>query len=51
VVEGGQEIITRIETQGYEWIKYELGIDIEKEDSEMNKTSIGVCATKEMIKK
>jgi Fe-S cluster assembly ATP-binding protein len=51
VVEGGKEIITRIETQGYEWIKYELGIDIEKEDSEMNKTSIGVCATKEMIKK
>ncbi|MDD6302142.1 MAG: Fe-S cluster assembly ATPase SufC [Bacillales bacterium] len=50
-VEGGNEIIERIETQGYEWIKYELGIEIEKDDVAMNKTSIGVCATKEIIKK
>ena len=49
-VEGGKEIIDRIDTQGYEWIKYELGIEIEKEDNSMNKTSIGVCATRETTK-
>ena len=49
-VEGGKEIIDRIDTQGYEWIKYELGIEIEKEDNSMNKTSIGVCATREATK-
>lgn len=50
-VEGGMEIINRIDTQGYEWIKYELGIEIEKEDVAMNKQSIGVCATKELVSK
>ncbi len=50
-VEGDASIIERIETQGYEWIKYELGIEIEKEDVAMNKTSIGTCATKEIISK
>ena len=49
-VEGGKEIIDRIDTQGYEWTKYELGIEIEKEDNSMNKTSIGVCATREATK-
>lgn len=43
---GGPEIIKRIDTEGYEWIKKELGIEIEKPQSEMSKTSIGVCATK-----
>ncbi len=50
-VEGEPSIIERIETEGYEWIKYELGIEIEKEDVAMNKTSIGTCATKEIISK
>lgn len=50
-VEGDPSIIERIETEGYEWIKYELGIEIEKEDVAMNKTSIGTCATKEIISK
>ncbi len=50
-VEGGMDIVNKIETQGYEWIKYELGIEIEKEDKPMNKQSIGVCATKEVISK
>lgn len=49
-VEGGPEIIQKIDTQGYEWIKTELGIDIEKEDPIMSSVSIGVCATKEAIK-
>jgi len=49
-VEGGPEIIQKIDTQGYEWIKTELGIDIEKEDPTMSSVSIGVCATKEAIR-
>jgi Fe-S cluster assembly ATP-binding protein len=48
-VEGNMDIINKIETQGYEWIKYELGIEIEKEEKDMNKVSIGVCATKEVL--
>ncbi len=47
VVEGGPEIITKIDTLGYEWIKAELGITVEKElDASMNTVSIGACATR-----
>lgn len=49
-VEGGAELINKIDTQGYEWIHDELGISIEKEEQPMNKVSIGVCATKEALK-
>lgn len=49
-VEGGPEIIQKIDTKGYEWIKTELGIDIEKEEPAMSALSIGVCATKEAIR-
>ena len=48
-VEGGRELIEKIDKQGYEWIKKELGIEIEKEET-MNQVSIGTCATKEMLK-
>ncbi|MCQ2798261.1 MAG: Fe-S cluster assembly ATPase SufC [Bacilli bacterium] len=49
-VEGGPELVERIDKNGYEWIKSELGIEIEKEvDSPMNKVSIGACATKVKI--
>ena len=51
VVEGGVDLIKKIDTQGYEWIKNELGIPVEKEDGAMNTVSIGVCATKEAIGK
>lgn len=45
-VEGGPDIIHRIDTEGYEWIKTELGISIEKEvDAPMSHVSIGACAT------
>lgn len=46
--EGGPEIISRIDTTGYEWIRDELGIEIEKPvaDQPMNKVSIGACATR-----
>ncbi len=47
VVKGGPEIIGRIDKEGYEWIKTELGIPVEKEtDVPMNSVSIGACATK-----
>ena len=50
-LEGWFEIIDKIDKQGYEWIKYELGIEISKEDKTMNQVSIGTCATKEALKK
>ena len=50
VIDGGPETIKRIDTTGYEFIKTELGIEIEKEDQEMNKVSIGSCAVKDAIK-
>ena len=34
----------------YEFIKAELGINIEKEESKMNEISIGSCAVRESIK-
>ena len=44
-VTGEPDLIQKIDTKGYEWIKTELGIEIEKESQEMSKQSIGVCAT------
>jgi len=50
VLSGGPELIKRIDQNGYEFIKTELGIEIEKEDPNMNKVSIGTCAVKELTK-
>jgi len=51
VTSGDSSLIRKIDTYGYEWIKTELGINIEKEESQpMNKVTIGACATKEAIK-
>ena len=49
-VEDGKEIIKKIDTTGYEWIRTELGISIEKDEPNMRDVSIGSCATKEVIK-
>ena len=49
-LDGGPEIVKRIDTEGYEFIKTEYGIQIEKEDQDMNKVSLGTCAVKETIK-
>ena len=46
---GGRELIKKIDSEGYEWIKSELGIEIEKEEKMIN-VSLGVCATKEALK-
>lgn len=50
VIDGDPSTIKRIDTQGYEFIKTELGISIEKEEPEMNKVSLGSCAVREAIK-
>ena len=49
VVEGGPEIVSRIDTEGYEWIRKELGISVEKIDRAQNEVSIGVCETKKAL--
>lgn len=51
VLEGGVEIIDKIDSQGYEWMKYELGIEVAKEDKNMNQVSIGTCATRDALGK
>ena len=50
VLDGGVDLIKRIDTTGYEFIKTELGIDIQKEEPNMNEVSIGNCAVKEISK-
>lgn len=50
-VDGDASFIKRIDQTGYEFIKTELGINIEKEEADMNKVSIGSCAVRESIKK
>ena len=50
VIDGAPETIKRIDTTGYEFIKTELGVNIEKDEPEMNKVSIGSCAVRETIK-
>lgn len=47
VLEGGPDIIERIDKEGYEWLKREHGISLEKEgEAVMHTVSIGACATK-----
>ena len=50
VIDGDPKTIKRIDQTGYEFIKTEYGVEIEKEDQDMNKVSIGSCAVKEVIK-
>ena len=51
VLKGDSSLINRVDKEGYEFIKSEYGIEIEKStEKSMNKVSIGVCATKEMSK-
>ena len=46
-LEGDVSLIKRIDKEGYEFLKTEHGIKIEKDEQPMNKVSIGVCATRE----
>ena len=50
VIDGDTSYIKRIDQTGYEFIKTELGIEIQKEENNMNTVSIGTCAVKESIK-
>lgn len=50
VLDGGVDLIKRIDTSGYEFIKSEYGIEITKPEKDMNQISIGSCAVKEAIK-
>lgn len=47
-LEGDHTLIDRVDKEGYEWIKKEYGIEVEKEDKKAP-VSIGTCATKEVI--
>lgn len=49
-IDGDPSFVKRIDQEGYEFIKTELGIEIEKEEQNMNKVSLGSCAVKEVIK-
>ena len=47
VLEGGPEIVERIDKEGYEWLKKEHGVNLEKETNDsFAGVSIGACATK-----
>ena len=53
VKSGGRELMERIDREGYDWIKQELGIDDERviiEDESQARESIGSCATSELFK-
>ena len=50
VIDGDPKYIKRIDQTGYEFIKTELGIEIQKDEPDMNTVSIGSCAVKEAIK-
>ena len=45
VVSGGKEIVEKIDTQGYEWIKKELGIEVKKENAK-RPVLLETCAVK-----
>jgi len=49
VTSGDYSIVEKIDKQGYDWIKSELGVEIQKEVA-MNTISIGACATKALKK-
>lgn len=50
VIDGDPSTILRIDQTGYEFIKTELGIDIQKEETDMNKVSLGSCAVKDIVR-
>ena len=48
---GGAEIIQKIDKEGYDWVKEELGIEIEKEDEKKTHAILGSCAVNKNSKK
>jgi len=51
VKSGGMEIIKRIDSEGYDWIKQEVGIDDVRviEEEEEARVMLGQCATREAL--
>ena len=41
---GGRELIQKIDQEGYDWVKEELGIEIESETEKVNHIVLGSCA-------
>ncbi len=48
---GGKELISKIDQDGYDWLKEELGIEDERVyvEKEKEREILGTCATKEML--
>lgn len=44
VKSGSLELIEKIDNEGYDWVKKELGINIEKEEKTMAHATLGTCA-------
>ncbi len=49
VKSGGQDLITKIDQEGYDWIKEELGIEDVRVIEEDEKVVLGTCATKDAL--
>jgi Fe-S cluster assembly ATP-binding protein len=43
---GDKELIRKIDTAGYDWIKEELGIEDSEEQAEVRRVALGTCAVK-----
>jgi Fe-S cluster assembly ATP-binding protein len=50
VIDSDPSVIKRIDKEGYEFIKTELGIEVAKEEPKMSEVSLGTCAVKESVK-
>jgi Fe-S cluster assembly ATP-binding protein len=44
VLTGGKELIEKIDQQGYDWVKEELGIDVDPEEDKQAHIILGACA-------
>ena len=44
VMTGGKELITKIDNEGYDWVKKELGISIDNEQEKKTHAILGSCA-------
>lgn len=51
VIDGDTSLISRIDKEGYEWIHDELGIQVKKDEVNMNSSSIGSCGVKSTLRK
>ena len=46
VVSGDQELIDKIDKEGYEWLETEYHVSARKEETKKRPTSIGLCGAK-----